>query len=302
MRNDLNFLTEEINRLKKEKNAVILVHNYQRSEIYGVADFIGDSLELSHKAATTNASTIIFCGVRFMAETAKILNPEKTVLIPRQEAVCSLADMATVDEVLRIKKKYPDAAVVGYVNTNADVKALCDVCCTSANAVNVVNSLPQKQIIFLPDKNLGKYVQSKSDKEIILWDGYCAVHHLLDAESLVDFRNEHEGSKIIAHPECRTDILEIADHVCSTGGMAKYAQQSNSSEFIVVTECGMVNKLREDVPGKIFFSFCNFCPYMKIITLQSVYDALLKNQFEVDVPVKIQTEAKKAIDKMLELV
>lgn len=299
MNQDIQTLIDNINRLKKEKNAVILVHNYQRKEIYRVADFIGDSLELSRKAAATNADIIVFCGVRFMAETAKILSPQKTVLLPKEEAACSLADMATPEAVKALKTKYPEAAVVGYVNTNADVKALCDVCCTSANAVNVVNSIPQKQVIFLPDKNLGRYVQSKSEKEIILWDGYCAVHQLLDAESLVEFKEEHPGSKIIAHPECRTDILKVADHVCSTGGMAKFAQLDNSSEYIVVTECGMTDKLREDLPGKTFFSFCNFCPYMKIITLQSVYDALLKNQYEIQLNENIRLQAKKAIDKML---
>lgn len=299
MNPDPGKLTDKINRLKKERNAVILVHNYQRQEIYPVADYIGDSLELSRKAAATKADTIVFCGVRFMAETAKILSPQKTVLLPKEEATCSLADMATPEAVLAWKAKYPAAAVVGYVNTNAAVKALCDVCCTSANAVNVVNNLPQQQVLFLPDKNLGRYVQSKSSKELILWDGYCAVHQLLDAQSLVQFKAEHPGARIIAHPECRTDILHLADHICSTGGMAKYAQQDAGNEYIIVTECGMANKLREDLPGKTFFSFCNFCPYMKIISLQSVYDSLLKKQYEISVDEHIRLQAKKAIDMMV---
>ena len=301
MKTENDVLIEKINRLKKERNAIILVHNYQRPELYKVADFIGDSLDLSRKAASTMAEVIVFCGVKFMAETAKILSPQKKVLLPKMEAGCSLADMITAEDVLRLRKSYPDAAVVCYVNTNADVKAQCDVCCTSANAVQVVNFLPQKKVIFLPDKNLGMYVQSKTDKEIILWEGNCAVHSLLDAQSLQEYKNEHPGSKIIAHPECRKDILNIADYVCGTGGMAKYASRNDSSEFIVVTECGMTNKLREDVPGKQFFSFCNFCPYMKVTTLQSVYESLQQNQFEIIVSESLIIPAAKAINRMFEV-
>jgi len=294
-------LIEAINKLKKERNAIILVHNYQRPEIYKVADFIGDSLELSRKAAETKAEIIVFCGVKFMAETAKILNPEKKVLLPKLEAGCSLADMITPEDVMHLRETYPQAAIVCYVNTNAEVKALCDVCCTSANAVNIVNALPQKQVVFLPDQNLGRYVQSKTEKEIILWEGNCAVHHLLDEHSLAEFKREHPGAKIIAHPECRADILKIADMVCGTGGMAKFASSDAAGEFIVVTECGMTNKLREDVPGKRFFSFCNFCPYMKVTTLESVLEALQKMQHEIKVEEKVRTEAAKAVNRMLEL-
>lgn len=295
-------LISTINKLKKEKNTIILVHNYQRPEIYEVADFIGDSLELSRKAAETTADVIVFCGVSFMAETAKILNPEKKVLLPKLEAGCSLAAMITPADVLRLREAYPEAAIVCYVNTNAGVKALCDVCCTSANAVAIVNALPQKQVVFLPDKNLGSYVQSKTEKDIILWEGNCAVHHLLDAGSLSEFKNDHPGSKIIAHPECRRDILEIADYICGTGGMAKFARLDESADFIVITECGMTNKLREDVPSKNFFSFCNFCPYMKVTTLQSVLESLQKMQHEITVEEPVRKQAAKAVNRMLELV
>jgi quinolinate synthase len=188
------------------------------------------------------------------------------------------------------------------VNTSAEVKAVCDVCCTSANAVKIVNSLPNKEVIFLPDKNLGNYVQSKSDKKLILWEGNCAVHHLLNKESLQTFKTEHPNSKIIAHPECRTDILEIADFICGTGGMAKFANSDESSEFIVVTECGMTQKLREDVPGKQFFSFCNFCPYMKVTNLESVLEALEQNKHQIEIPEDIRLKAKKSVDRMLEVV
>jgi quinolinate synthase len=295
-------LIQAINKLKKEKNAIILVHNYQRPELYKVADFIGDSLELSRKAAETNAEIIVFCGVKFMAETAKILNPGKIVLLPKLEAGCSLADMITPKDVMHLREAYPQAAVVCYVNTNAEVKALCDVCCTSANAVHIVNALPQKQVVFLPDQNLGRYVQSKTNKEIILWEGNCAVHHLLDEHSLAEFKSEHPGAKVIAHPECRADLLKFADYICGTGGMAKFANTDAASEFIVVTECGMTNKLREDVPGKRFFSFCNFCPYMKVTTLESVLESLQKMQHEITVEEKVRTEAAKAVNRMLELV
>ncbi|MBK5286511.1 MAG: quinolinate synthase NadA [Bacteroidia bacterium] len=294
-------LVRKILELKKIKNAVILVHNYQRPEIYEVADYIGDSLELSRKAAETDADIIVFCGVKFMAETAKILSPNKKVLLPEIHAECSLADMITPEDVHHLKNKFPDAAVVCYVNTSAEVKALCDVCCTSANAVKVVNALPNKQIIFLPDKNLGRYVQSKSNKEIILWEGYCSVHQELSEESLLQFKGEHPGSKIIAHPECSKEILNAADFICGTGGMAKFAEQDAGGEYIVVTECGMTNKLRQDVPGKQFYSFCNLCHYMKMTTLGSVATSLDFEMYEITLPDKIILNAKQAVDRMLEL-
>ena len=292
-------LIDLILELKKQRNAVILVHNYQRPEMFKIADYIGDSLGLSVKAAETNADVILFCGVKFMAETAKVLSPHKIVLLPNLNAGCSLADMATVEKLKEVKKQYPDAAVVSYVNTTADVKAISDICCTSANAVEVVNSLPNKRVIFLPDKNLGRYVQQHTDKEIILWDGYCFVHEKLDADTLLEFKHRYPDAKIIAHPECKEELLKLSDHICGTGGMAKFAKSDGSKNFIVVTECGMTDKLRQDVPEKNFLSFCNICPYMKSTTLAFVARALITNQNEINLPDNIIKDARKAIDRML---
>ena len=297
---DTDKLIEQVLKLKQQKNTVILVHNYQIPDMYKIADFIGDSLELSKQAAKTDADIILFCGVKFMAETAKILSPKKTVLLPTLEAGCSLADMATAEKLKEMKKKHPKAAVVSYINTSAEVKALSDVCCTSMNAVKIVNSLPNEEIIFLPDKNLGRYVQSKTNKKIILWDGYCSIHHELNAKALTDLKKQNPNAKIIAHPECRTDILQAADHICGTGGMAKFAKLDNAKDFIVVTECGMTEKLREDAPDKNFHSFCNICPYMKTTTLPLVVNSLKNNQNEIKLPEEIIAKAKKALDRMLE--
>ena len=292
---DTEKLIELILELKKQRNAVILVHNYQSPEMFRIADYIGDSLGLSIKAAETNAEVILFCGVKFMAETAKVLSPNKTVLLPNLDAGCSLADMATVEKLKEVKAQYPDAAVVSYVNTTADVKAISDICCTSANAVEVVNSLPNKRIIFLPDKNLGKYVQQHTDKEIILWNGYCFVHDKLDADTLMEFKQRYPDAKVIAHPECKDELLKLSDHICGTGGMAKFAKSDGSKNFIVVTECGMTDKLRQDVPEKNFLSFCNICPYMKSTTLQLVARALIANQNEITLPDNIIRDARKSI-------
>ena len=286
--------------LKKQKNAVILVHNYQNPEMYKIADYIGDSLGLSKQAAKTDADLILFCGVKFMAETAKILSPKKTVLLPTLEAGCSLADMATPEKLAKVKKMHPHAAVVSYVNTTADIKAMSDVCCTSMNAVKIVDSLPNEEIIFLPDKNLGRYVASKTKKRIILWDGYCFVHDKLNAKMLIDLKKQNPNAKVIAHPECKDEILEMADHVCGTGGMAKFANSNNAKDFIVVTECGMTEKLREDVPDKNFHSFCNICPYMKSVTLPLVVNALVHNVHEITLPEDTMAKARKALDRMLE--
>ena len=285
--------------LKKQRNTVILVHNYQRPEMFRIADYIGDSLGLSVAAAKTDADVILFCGVKFMAETAKVLSPHKTVLLPTLDAGCSLADMATAEKLKETKKQYPDAAVVSYVNTTADVKAISDICCTSANAVEVVNSLPNKRVIFLPDKNLGRYVQQHTDKEIILWDGYCFVHDKLDAETLMEFKQRYPDAKIIAHPECKDELLKLSDHICGTGGMAKFAKSDGSKNFIVVTECGMTDKLRQDVPEKNFLSFCNICPYMKSTTLPLVARSLVHNMNEITLPEDIIAGARQAIDRML---
>ncbi len=286
--------------LKKQRNAVILAHNYQNPEMYKIADYIGDSLGLSQEAAKTDADVILFCGVKFMAETAKILNPEKTVLLPTLDAGCSLADMATPEKLREIKKMHPKAAIVSYVNTSADIKAMSDVCCTSMNAVKIVNSLPNEEIIFLPDRNLGRYVASKTNKRIILWDGYCFVHDKLNAQILADLKRKNPEAKIIAHPECREEILQMADHVCGTGGMAKFANSNGTKDFIVVTECGMTEMLRQDVPNKNFYSFCNICPYMKSTTLPLVVQSLVYNRYEITLPKDIIIKARKALDRMLE--
>ena len=289
-----------VKELKKQRNAVILVHNYQKPEMYKIADYIGDSLGLSKQAAETEAEVILFCGVKFMAETAKILRPEKTVVLPTVEAGCSLADMATPEQLEKVQKMHPKAAVVSYVNTTAEIKAMSDVCCTSMNAVKIVDSLPNEEIIFLPDKNLGRYVASKTKKKIILWDGYCFVHDKLNAKMLLDLKKKNPNAKIIAHPECKDEILKIADHVCGTGGMAKFANSNDAKDFIVVTECGMTEKLREDVPNKNFYSFCNICPYMKSITMPLVVQSLIHNQHEITLPQDIIVKARKALDRMLE--
>ncbi|MBI2522867.1 quinolinate synthase NadA [Candidatus Woesearchaeota archaeon] len=298
--NETERLIHLVIELKKQRNAVILAHNYQNPEMYKIADYIGDSLGLSQEAAKTDADIILFCGVKFMAETAKILSPSKTVLLPTLDAGCSLADMATPEKLAEVKKMHPEAAVVSYVNTTADIKAMSDVCCTSMNAVRIVNSLPNDEIIFLPDRNLGRYVASKTNKRIILWDGYCFVHDKLNAKILADLKKKNPEAKIIAHPECREEILQMADHVCGTGGMAKFANSNGTKDFIVVTECGMTEMLRQDVPNKNFYSFCNICPYMKSTTLPLVVQSLVYNQHEITLPKDIIAKAKRALDRMLE--
>lgn len=293
-------LIQLVKELKKQRNAVILVHNYQKPEMYRIGDFVGDSLGLAKEAAKTDADIILFCGVKFMAETAKILSPEKTVLLPTYDAGCSLADMATPEKLKEVIKMHPKAAVVSYVNTSADIKAMSDVCCTSMNAVKIVDSLPNEEIIFLPDRNLGRYVAEKSKKRIILWDGYCFVHDKLNAKMLLDLKKKNPNAKIIAHPECKDEILKMADHVCGTGGMAKFANSNGTKDFIVITECGMTEKLREEVPNKNFYSFCNICPYMKSITMPLVVNSLVHKQHQITLPQDIIVKARKALDRMLE--
>ncbi len=292
-------LIEEILELKKKLNAVILVHNYQRPEIYKIADFIGDSLELAKNAANTKADVIVFCGVSFMAETAKILSPEKIVLLPNLEAGCSLADMASPEDLKKLKEAKPNAAVVSYVNTSAEIKALSDVCCTSMNALKIVESLPNEEIIFLPDQNLGNFVAKNSSKKVIIWDGYCKTHHDIDTNFVNEMKSRFPKAEVIAHPECRGEVLDLAQCITGTGGMAKYAKESESKEFIIATECGMVEKLNEDVPDKKFHSFCNVCPYMKCTTLPLVLEAMKEMKHQIEIPEEIRIKAKKALDKMI---
>jgi len=294
-------LIEKINELKKEKNAVILVHNYQRPEIYSVGDFLGDSLELAKKAVETDAEIIVFCGVDFMAESAKILNPSKKVLISDKLSICPMADMVKKEEVIDLKKKYPNAAVCSYVNTSAEVKAVSDICCTSANAVKVVNSLDEKEVIFTPDKNLAAYVSMKSDKKIIPLEGNCYVHDKILVEDVKKAKENYPDAKVMVHPECRMDVIELGDAVCSTSQMISYAKESDVKEFIVVTECGMVNRLKKEVLGKEFYPVGGTCIQMKKITLEKVYDCLLNEENEVILDKDVMDKARNALQRMIDI-
>ena len=294
-------LIERIKTLKKEKNAVLLAHVYQRPEIYKVADFIGDSYGLSKKATETTADIIVFCGVDFMAESAYILNPDKTVLIPTRLANCPMAAMVDVAGLRKLKAKHPRAAVVSYVNTTADVKAESDVCCTSANAVKVVNSLEEDEVIFVPDSNLANYVMRHTDKKIIPWNGWCYVHRKFSPEGLSRAKAMHVDAKVLVHPECIPEVVDLADEVCSTTGMINYVKQSPDKTFIIATEIGVVERLKRMFPEKVFFQAPpgGTCIQMKKTTLKLVLDSLEKEQFKVTVPEDIMVRAKKALDRML---
>ncbi len=294
-------LIDKINQLKKEKKAVILVHNYQRKEIYEIADFLGDSLELAKKAVNTDAEIIVFCGVDFMAEAAKVLNPEKLVLIPDTLANCPMANMITTEKVEKIKQEHPNAAVVSYINTTAEIKAISDICCTSANSVIVVNSLEQDEIIFTPDKNLAAYTQTKTDKKIIPVEGYCYVHDKISSEEVKKAKELYPTAKVIAHPECRMEILNLADAICSTSQMITYAKKSDNKEFIVVTECGMSNVLKKLIPEKTFYPLGGTCIQMKKITLNKVYDCLKNETNPIEVNKEIAKKAKLALKRMLDV-
>ncbi len=296
-------LIERINKLKKEKNAVILAHIYQRPEIYNVADFIGDSYGLSKKATETDAEIIVFCGVDFMAESAYILNPDKTVLIPTRLANCPMAAMVDVEGLRKLKAQYHDAAVVSYVNTTADVKAESDICCTSANAVKVVNSLEEDEVIFVPDSNLAHYVMRHTDKKIIPWNGWCYVHNKFSPEGLIRAKAMHLAAKVLVHPECIPEVVDLADEVFSTTGMVNYVKQSPDKTFIIATEIGVIERLKLEFPEKVFFQAPpgGTCLQMKKTTLVLVLDALEKEQFKVTVPENIRVRAKKALDKMLKV-
>ncbi len=295
-------LIAQIVSLKKEKNAILLAHNYQRPEIFEVADFIGDSLELCRKAATTDAERIVFCGVHFMAESAAVLNPSKKVLLPALDAGCALSDMITAEQLREKKKQFPDAAVVCYVNCTADVKAESDVCCTSSNAAAVVRALPQKQILFVPDKNLAHYVSKQvPEKEIIAWDGFCPIHHRITVDVLMRSKAIHPEAKLVVHPECQAPVLEIADCVASTSKMADYCRNSDAKEFIIITECGLINRLLKEMPDKKFYTVCNMCYDMKKNTLESIVDALEHDQYEIRIPADVMERAQRAFRRMFEL-
>lgn len=294
-------LIRDIRKLAAEKNAVILAHNYQRYGVQKAADLFGDSLGLSRQAAETSARLIVFAGVFFMAESAKVLSPQKKVVMPVLEAGCPLADTLTVESLRKLKDEHPGAPVVCYINTSAAIKAECDICCTSANMLQVVESLPEKKLLFVPDKNMGRYLQTQTSKELILWKGVCPTHHRLKKEHILELRRLHPEAKFIAHPECRLDVLELADAIRSTTGFFKYAAESDAAEFIIGTEMGVLPRMREVNPGKTFYAASEemVCPNMKMTTLEDVLSVLETEENEVDVPEDIRDKAVKALERML---
>jgi quinolinate synthase len=296
-----NSLAEEVRALARERDAVIFAHNYQRAEVQEVADVVGDSLELARRASDVESSVIVLAGVRFMAETAKILAPEKTVLLPRVDAGCPMADMITAEELSAWKAEHPGAPVVMYVNSSAEVKALTDVCCTSANAVEVVRSLGAPKVLFGPDRNLGAWVASRvPDVEMVLWDGCCPVHDQVSAEAVLAAKAEHPDALVLAHPECRPEVTAIADAVLSTSQMLRFAAASDADEFLVVTEAGLLTGLERAAPGKRFYNITPtmLCPDMKLTRLADVRDALLHLQGEVVMPEAIAEAARASLDAM----
>ena len=297
-------IVEEILRLKKEKNAIILVHNYQRPEIQDIADFLGDSLGLSREAAKTDARIIVFCGVRFMAETAKILSPEKIVLLPRKDAGCPMADMITAENLRILKEKYPDVKVVSYVNTNADVKAESDICCTSANAVEVVRNVKGERIIFTPDKNLAAYCQRFTNKEIIPWNGYCYVHEKIRKEEVRLAKEKFPDALLLVHPECNPSVIDLADEVLSTSGMLNFAKKSNKKRFLIGTEEGLIYRLKKENPEKEFYTAgtAKMCRNMKLTTLNDVYLSLKEERYAIELPEGIIKSAQKALMEMMKYV
>ncbi len=320
-------LQEKILKLKEERQAIILSHNYQIDEVQDIADFVGDSLELARKAAGVDCDVIVFCGVNFMAESASILSPEKRVLLPELEAICPMADMITVGSprkvwktypgyeeqpafifphefTLRdIKAKYQGVPVVTYVNTTADVKAESYICCTSANVIKVVESLPDEEVICIPDKNLSLWAAKNTKKKIVAWDGFCHVHDRIRAKDVEKVKKSHPDAVLMAHPECRLEVLELADHVTSTSGMLRFAKSSNAKEFIVGTEIGLMHRLRKENPEKIFCPLRRdmICPNMKKTTLKSLYVSLKEMRHVIKVPDEVRIPAKKALDRMLSI-
>jgi quinolinate synthase len=303
-------LIVEINLLRKQRNAVILAHFYQDGDIQDIADFVGDSLQLSQQATKTKADVIVFAGVHFMAETAKILCPEKTVLIPDLNAGCSLADSCKPEDFKKFKLQYPDHIVISYVNTSAEIKALTDIICTSSNALGIVESIPSNQkIIFAPDKNLGNYIKSITNRDMVIWDGACHVHERFSLEKLVELKKENPDAKIIAHPECEKPILILADFIGSTSALLKFTMNDSASKYIVCTESGILHQMKMKLPDKTFIPAppndstcaCNDCQFMKLISLQKIYESLRFNRFEIKLDQSIQNDALKSIVRMLEI-
>jgi quinolinate synthase len=301
-RNDA--LKEQILKLKKERKAVILAHNYQRGEVQDIADFVGDSLELSQKAVKTDADVIVFCGVHFMAETAAILNPEKTVLLPDASAGCPMANMITAEQLRQQKQKMPNATVVTYINSTAAVKAESDYCCTSANGVKVVGSIANAEIIFVPDQYLGDFIAKRTGKTLTLWPGYCPTHVNILPEDIIKRKQEHPKAKAVVHPECRPEVIALADEALSTSGIIRYAARPDVKELIVGTEVEILHRLHKENPGKQFYAASKkaVCPNMKKITLDKILESLETMTPEVKVPEAIRVRAKGAVDRMLAIV
>lgn len=300
----MNELIEKINKLKKEKNAVILAHCYQNVEIDEVADYVGDSLYLSQMAAKTNADIIIFAGVYFMAQTAKILNPSRKVLLPRLESGCRMADMITLDQLREFKSKYPKMPTVCYINSTAEVKSECDICCTSSNAVKIVDSLKANEILFLPDTYLGKWVESQlGNVKVNTYTGFCPTHVQIRPNDVTEARKKYPNALVLAHPECHQSVVAMADYVGSTTGIMKFAAQSDKKEFIIATEKGVVDRLKRDYPEKEFYLIKDnvICPNMKWHTLTDIYNALDRGEHEITVDTEIASKALKCIDRMLEV-
>ncbi|MGA2151941.1 MAG: quinolinate synthase NadA [Geobacteraceae bacterium] len=294
-------LRQEIRALLKERNGVLLAHNYMRDEVQELADITGDSLALSMEAEKTDAKVIVFCGVHFMAESASILSPGKIVLLPRLDAGCPMADMVSVEGLLRMKEEHPGVPVVTYVNSSAAVKAVSDICCTSANAVRVVNSLPGREVIFVPDRNLGRYVAGFSDKTFHFWDGFCPTHERLTTEAVVRLKSDFPDALFICHPECNPRVTAMADHACSTSGMYDYCRKSPAKRFIIGTEAGILYRLRKENPDKEFIlaSPALICPNMKLTSLEDILASLQTMEPVVKVPEEIRAPAKRALDRML---
>src|SRR6056297_1526847 len=295
-------LQEQIRQLARERNALLIAHNYQRDEVQAVADITGDSLALSIEAAKTDREVIVFCGVHFMAESAAILAPEKTVLLPRPDSGCPMADMVTAEGLIALKNEHPDATVVTYVNSSAAVKAESDICCTSSNAISVTRSLPAKKLLMVPDRNLGRYIARQvPEKDYIFWEGYCPTHDRLRTEEIKKAQADHPDALFMAHPECQPEILELADHICSTSGMYAFAANNSAKKFIVGTEEGILWRLRKENPDKEFFmpSPSLICPNMKITKLEDILRSLQTLEPQVTVPEEIQVGAKRALDRML---
>jgi len=294
-------LKKEIKALLKERNAVLLAHNYMRDEVQEIADLTGDSLALSIEASKTAAEVIVFCGVHFMAESASILSPDKTVLLPRLDAGCPMSDMVTAEGLLQLKEQHPGVPVVTYVNSSAEVKAVSDICCTSANAVRVVNSLREREVIFVPDRNLGRYVARFTDKTFHFWEGFCPTHERLKSGAVLRLKGENPDALFVCHPECSPEISALADHVCSTSGMYEYCRNSLSRRFIIGTEAGILYRLRRENPDKEFIlaSPGLICPNMKLVSLEDILDALKTLAPVIKVPEEIRIPAKQALDRML---